>query len=839
MRPLWRHVTLPLLARRSRPAAIVRRGRHALPLLEALGLTETTGYRLTEARPRSAYGRRLLNRVPDWTAPESSAAARPYPEAGRPAAGESRAERRATIETPARPPVQDLPGHSVAMETTAAVAPAVPLVGRAVRAQQPSSSSAVPQVSLPTDQSNGPTTALSFADMASAWLQTVRRSQRGAPEGEPAAEAQRTTAPSGPPASAPGRDGAPVEVAGRPARAGRERNHPGPPAVAYDDTDNAPPLPPPSTDDLAMLALIPSQIMAIAEELAEVPDAALDAELPALALEPAAANEDATSVPGTTNDSSGAATGFRPATGAAPTGEQMVSLRLPAPSTTGPQSAKRPEGTRYAIVGATSVASPDSDAAVSDKVPGSANALERGTIPATVITAPPVRATALPRDSQDEVPAASTGEPPYSEALVEGNDNRAPFDGREEVRPRLQANGVPATEGDPETALMGEWERSQRQEVPRSGVVEAGPLSGFVEAGPLSGFAISPPGLGESQHLGTGRVPGANRHGDRPGMLSSSRPRSSPPSVGERPGEGASPQPMSGEGAFQPQGSGEGDHPLTAPTFAFPSPAQRELLTELVGIDPATVTIGQDQDAERAADSLSADAFAAGEEIVLPSRQAPDIPSSLGLLAHELTHVAQARRPRFVPPIVREPETSPDDAPGPPLKVSMPTRAAMDIGLGLPRPAETTVAAGTSGEAIALAVEARVTAVARNRSAPIVTSPAPDEPPAATAAGWNGLPAPWEPLPSWLATPMPTAGSPAPVPFAGTTDRQSVSNNGAGDAALAVQRAETGRQLPTEEPAAAPQEPLSARPEPDLDALARQVYAVLSRRLAAERRRLG
>jgi hypothetical protein len=35
-----------------------------------------------------------------------------------------------------------------------------------------------------------------------------------------------------------------------------------------------------------------------------------------------------------------------------------------------------------------------------------------------------------------------------------------------------------------------------------------------------------------------------------------------------------------------------------------------------------------------------------------------------------------------------------------------------------------------------------------------------------------------------------------------------------------------------------PQQEL-AQPEPDLDALARQVYDVLKRRLAAERRRLG
>jgi hypothetical protein len=81
--------------------------------------------------------------------------------------------------------------------------------------------------------------------------------------------------------------------------------------------------------------------------------------------------------------------------------------------------------------------------------------------------------------------------------------------------------------------------------------------------------------------------------------------------------------------------------------------------------------------------------------------------------------------------------------------------------------------------------------------------------------------------------------SPTRVQFAGLADQQSVGNDGAGETALVVQRAETGRQVPATEPATMPQEGPQPQPEPDLDALARQVYAVLSRRLAVERRRLG
>jgi hypothetical protein len=285
-----------------------------------------------------------------------------------------------------------------------------------------------------------------------------------------------------------------------------------------------------------------------------------------------------------------------------------------------------------------------------------------------------------------------------------------------------------------------------------------------------------------------------------------------------------------------------------------PPPAtQRELLTATVGIDPATVTILQDQDAEPAAASRSADAFTAGEVMVLPARQAADMPSSLGLLAHELTHVAQARQPRFLPPILRELEATPGDIREPALSRSAPAIGVIESGPALRRsqrapshafPSDPSVVDGAGTEAVALAVEARVAAVARGGGASIAPSPAPEEPPAATTAGWNGLPAPWEPLPSWLAPTMPAAGSPppvspTPVQFAGLADQQSVGNDGAGETALVVQRAETGRQVPATEPATMPQEGPQPQPEPDLDALARQVYAVLSRRLAVERRRLG
>jgi UDP-N-acetylmuramyl pentapeptide phosphotransferase/UDP-N-acetylglucosamine-1-phosphate transferase len=69
---------------------------------------------------------------------------------------------------------------------------------------------------------------------------------------------------------------------------------------------------------------------------------------------------------------------------------------------------------------------------------------------------------------------------------------------------------------------------------------EEGSRSGS-RAGPLSGFAISPPRLGESQSQATGGPSRPVLYSDVPGQIPSSRPRSSPPGLGERSGERASP----------------------------------------------------------------------------------------------------------------------------------------------------------------------------------------------------------------------------------------------------------------------------------------------------------
>jgi hypothetical protein len=220
----------------------------------------------------------------------------------------------------------------------------------------------------------------------------------------------------------------------------------------------------------------------------------------------------------------------------------------------------------------------------------------------------------------------------------------------------------------------------------------------------------------------------------------------------------------------------------------------------------------------------------------------------IGLLAHELTHVARAREPRFVPPIAR------------------PTPAR---GIGF-----------QGEEDVARRVEARVSRVANGRSharAAVETAEPPfpgfphavvppelptfdsspdaggDDPrmlPEQTGDDeWGGLPAPWEPLPEWLA-PAPSASPETPAVGLVANQARSLTAPAARVAspvsappptAVAVHRADESRMVDAAAPAPAPGAPGAPGEEaaegPDIDWLARQVYSALKRRLGAEARR--
>jgi hypothetical protein len=265
--------------------------------------------------------------------------------------------------------------------------------------------------------------------------------------------------------------------------------------------------------------------------------------------------------------------------------------------------------------------------------------------------------------------------------------------------------------------------------------------------------------------------------------------------------------------------------------------SSRTLLHTLTGVDPATVRVYRGPVAERVTSAQNADALTDGGAVVLGAGHTTDTPETLGLLAHELTHVARRRSPRFVPPIAQTPRQS--------------HRA--NVGISAPVSQTVQLAASSADEETqAIQVEARVTRAARGTTAPPhamqpalpVESEAEALPARETPMRpdmrpvWGNLPAPWEPLPDWMATPAESSiGGPQPAsqPQSSSAPARTPSSNTPG-----TQRAERGRSLPAEVEESSPTHAREiAAPEPDLDQLAQQVHAILKRRLAAERRRFG
>ena len=348
-------------------------------------------------------------------------------------------------------------------------------------------------------------------------------------------------------------------------------------------------------------------------------------------------------------------------------------------------------------------------------------------------------------------------------------------------------------------------------------------------------------------------------------------PDAEPPARGQRPGvrgAGRGGQPAYGAAipaqGRQAQSSTRSNQPAGAAEAAErPAPlaeSSRALLREATGADPASVRIYRGVEAARVASAQNSDALTDGETIALGAGHATDAPETLGLLAHELTHVAQRRAPRFVPPAALDVSAR---RPAP----TMPATSAP----GQPQSwaeARPTVSPADE-EAQAALVESRVTSVARAQQAVSFTAPviAPERPeplrqteqaprrkqvaqPSARSI-WGDLPAPWESLPDWLteasdaadsaesSPPFQSAPSMPSMPSTPSTPSTQSAPSAAASAPIpGVQRADRGRALPAAEGEAAPAHE-GAAPEPDLDALAQQVHAILKRRLAAERRRFG
>ncbi|HLX57977.1 MAG TPA: DUF4157 domain-containing protein, partial [Ktedonobacteraceae bacterium] len=247
--------------------------------------------------------------------------------------------------------------------------------------------------------------------------------------------------------------------------------------------------------------------------------------------------------------------------------------------------------------------------------------------------------------------------------------------------------------------------------------------------------------------------------------------------------------------------------------------------------------IYRDTLAEQITGDYRADAIATGGHVEVASAHPENTPETLGLLAHEFAHVARQRDPRFIPPIART------------------------------QPGQSSV---MGEEALARRVESRVkrTAQARvDRLEPLASEPVHGSEALPTGEmrsmsaphsrdereNWGGLPAPWEPLPDWFVAQPPAAENGVsyvtsmsqPDRLMGGTQggerAATLAGSSIGTSDVLSQRAGIERGSDEEETQAPSQlstDTLQA-PEPDLDALAQQVYTRLKRRLGVEYRREG
>lgn len=314
------------------------------------------------------------------------------------------------------------------------------------------------------------------------------------------------------------------------------------------------------------------------------------------------------------------------------------------------------------------------------------------------------------------------------------------------------------------------------------------------------------------------------------------------------------------------ESSAHADHP------AHPvAPSTRRFLRPLLGVDPATVRVHRGPAADAFAAAHGADALAlasdadggAPDDVVLGDARAERSPDGLALLAHELTHVARRRTPGYLPPVARDRDGAGADAVDGGADDEAVARSVEHRVRHLARGAADAgaiAAAPPAGRAAAFgADEYDVAPPASAFAADVVAAPVPapaigtaavgtaaveapaGEAPAVGPAGrsWGGLPAPWEPLPLAL---LGAAGPRATGPRAAGPPAGAEAPAGP----PAVQRAAADRPVPAAADAPAAAAPRAAArapaggggaPGPDVDALARQVFEAVKRRLAAERRR--
>ncbi len=263
----------------------------------------------------------------------------------------------------------------------------------------------------------------------------------------------------------------------------------------------------------------------------------------------------------------------------------------------------------------------------------------------------------------------------------------------------------------------------------------------------------------------------------------------------------------------------------------------RRFLRPIVGMDPSEARVHRGPLADAIAASKDADAVTIGRDVFVADGHADGEPETLGLLAHELTHVARSLEPRFVPPVARSFDSIQTRASSPE------ERLAMDVESRVIGEAQARLDSGSSLESGSGEISGPPSSFFDTNSTVQDGVPgtraerfAPDP--------WNGLPAPWEPMPAASDT-RSSSGTATPAPNFSTpnfsapsfTSPSAFSSSDAGGAV--AQTAERSRDVDAGSGGAHTDHAPDAKgaPKQDMDALARQVYAILKRKLDAERRR--
>jgi uncharacterized protein DUF4157 len=217
-------------------------------------------------------------------------------------------------------------------------------------------------------------------------------------------------------------------------------------------------------------------------------------------------------------------------------------------------------------------------------------------------------------------------------------------------------------------------------------------------------------------------------------------------------------------------------------------------LRALVGIDPASVPVYRGELAARLAQAHAADAVTIGGQVMLAAGQSTAGPSGAALLAHELTHVARHRQPRFVPPVLTNAGAAAGSPSAPPeMAVALTGQVLRPVAGPIDHDNEEAVA-GSVERAVRHAAGMSEIAAGLDSAPHQVGVPAhqplTDDDQPSGAAAWGGLPAPWEPLPAWLTIPAPAPSSTPPsTPAAYAAADHALGAQSAGDGRPALSEA--------------------------------------------------